>query len=96
MLQDRDVEVDIVQYLQDAPSADEIRGLLSRLELNAADIVRTSEPAFKESGLTRESPAEELIALLAEHPIVLQRPIVVVGESARIGRPPEQVLELLP
>jgi len=94
LLEARSVEVEIVEYLKHPPSADEIRGLLSGLGLNAIDIVRQSESAFKESGLTRESPADDLISLIERAPIVLERPIVVVGNSARIGRPPEQVLEL--
>lgn len=95
LLQENGVDVDIVEYLVTPPTADEIRDLLARLGLEPADIVRTGEAAFKESGLTRDSAPDELIALIAKSPAVLQRPIVVVGDAARIGRPPEQVLELL-
>jgi arsenate reductase len=94
LLEDRGVEFEIVEYLKDPPSAKEIRGLIARLGLRAADIVRSGEAAFKESGLNLESSADDLIALIAKQPVVLERPIVVVGDSARIGRPPEQVLEL--
>ena len=94
LLEERGVAVEIVEYLKTPPSAEEIRGLISRLGLDAADIVRTSETAFKESGLTRDSAVDDLISLIEKEPIVLERPIVVVGDSGRIGRPPEQVLEL--
>ena len=95
LLEERGIEIEVVEYLATPPSPDEIRQLLQRLGLEAADIVRTGEAAFKESGLTRRSPPEELISLMASAPIVIERPIVVVGDSARIGRPPENVLELL-
>lgn len=95
LLEQRGVEIDVIDYLATPPDADEIRDLLARLRLTAADVVRTSESAFKESGLTLESTPEQLVALIERAPIVLQRPIVVVGNSARIGRPPERVLELL-
>lgn len=95
LLEERGVDVDVIEYLKTPPTTDEIRGLLARLGVDAADIVRTGEPAFRVSGLTLESPPDELIALIASQPIVLERPIVVVGRSARVGRPPERVLELL-
>ena len=95
LLEERGAEIETVEYLKTPPSASEIRDLIARLGLEAADIVRTGEAPFRESGLALDSPDEDLIALMTREPIVMQRPIVVVGESARIGRPPEQVLELL-
>ena len=95
LLEERGIDVEVVEYLSARPTADEIRRLLKMLGLAPIDIVRRSEPAFRESGLDSESPDEELIALLAREPIVIERPIVVVGRKARLGRPPENVLELL-
>lgn len=95
LLQTRGIEPEIVEYLKDPPDADEIRELLRKLDVPVADIVRTGETAFRESGLALESPPDDLIELIVAHPSVLQRPIVVVGNQARIGRPPEQVLELI-
>lgn len=94
LLEERGIAVDIVEYLKNPPSATTVYDLLSRLEMDPADILRTGEPAFRESGLTTGSPAEELVELIVKQPIVLERPIVVFGNRARIGRPPEQVLEL--
>jgi arsenate reductase len=94
LLEERGIPVDIIDYLNDPPTANSIRTLLRQLELAAADIVRTGEAAFKESGLTVDSPPAALIELIVRAPIVLERPIVVVDGKARIGRPPEQVLEL--
>jgi arsenate reductase len=95
LLESRGVNVEIVDYLKSPPSANEIHELLARLEMRAADIVRASESAFVESGLDLDSRDADLIELMTKSPIVIQRPIVVVGDAARIGRPPEQVLELL-
>jgi arsenate reductase len=94
LLEDRGVEFDTVEYLKTPPSADEIRELLRLLGMKAADLVRTGEQAFRESGLTADASDAELIELMTAEPIVMQRPVVVAGHSARIGRPPEKVLEL--
>jgi arsenate reductase len=94
LLEERDIPVDIVEYLKHPLTANSIRTLLGQLDLEAADIVRTGETGFKESGLTVDSPADALIDLIAKEPTVLQRPIVVFDGKARVGRPPEQVLEL--
>ena len=95
LLADRGVDVDVVEYLSTPPTAGEIRRLLKLLGLTPFEIVRRAEPAFRASGLDSESSAEDLIALMAREPIVIERPIVVVGNKARLGRPPERVLELL-
>lgn len=94
LLEARGIPVEIIEYLKDPPSASAIRTLLRQLDLTAADIVRTGESAFKESGLTVGSAADALIELIERAPAVLERPIVVVDGNARIGRPPERVLEL--
>lgn len=95
LLEERGLDVQIIEYLKTPPSAEEIRALLEMLDLPAAAIVRKGEAAFKESGLSLESPAEELIALLGRQPVVMERPIVVIDGAARVGRPPERVLELI-
>ena len=94
LLEDRGVDVDVVLYLATPPTAGEIRRLLKLLGLTPFEIVRRGEPAFRASVLDSESSAEDLIALMAREPIVIERPIVVVGNKARLGRPPERVLEL--
>lgn len=95
LLKDRSIDIDVVEYLKSPLTADELRGIIDKLGITAADLVRTGETAFKQSGLSLSSPAEDLLELMAREPVVMQRPIVVIGEAARIGRPPEQVLELL-
>ena len=68
--------------------------LLDKLGLAAKDIVRFNEQAFRDSGLDETASDEQLLALIAAHPKILQRPIVEYGDAAAIGRPPEHVLEL--
>ena len=89
------VEATIVNYLQTPPTVGELRVLLKKLGIGAADLVRRGEAEFKENYSGRELGEEEWLAALAAHPILIERPIVVRGERAVIGRPPEKVKELL-
>lgn len=95
LLEEHGVEPEIIEYLNTPPDAATITALLGKLGLQARDIIRTNEEEFKASGLSLDSPAEELIGLIERAPKVLQRPIVEVGSQARIGRPPEQVLDII-
>lgn len=86
----------IIRYLETPLSASDIRQLLSMLKLTARDIIRKGEDAYKEAGLADITLSEEaLINAIAQHPKLLERPIVSKGEQAIIGRPPENVLTLL-
>jgi len=82
------------EYTREPLDVGEIRELLARLGLPAAAVLRRNDRAFKELGLSGEEADGELVAALAAHPTLLQRPIGVVGERAVIGRPPERLLEL--
>ena len=95
LLQEKGIEPEVVLYLDTAPDADEIRGLLARLGIDAGQLVRRGEDAYKECGLSADSSEEELIAAMASHPKLIERPIVVHGKRAVLGRPPENVLELI-
>jgi arsenate reductase (glutaredoxin) len=95
LLQEQGIEPDVVLYLETSPGAQEIRGLLEKLGISAAQLVRRGEEAYKECGLNSNSSEEELIAAMASHPKLIERPIVVSGARAVLGRPPENVLELL-
>lgn len=94
LLRARDIKPDVIEYLVTPPTRDELESLVRLLGCAVRDIVRFDEPAFVASGLGRDADPETLLALLAERPELLQRPIVVHGKRARIGRPPERVLEL--
>ncbi len=95
LLQDRGAEVTIRKYLEDAPSADELRAVLSRLGIPAIEMMRRGEARFKELGLSKDTPDENLIQAMAENPILVERPIGITADKAAIGRPPETLLTLL-
>ncbi|MGH8273511.1 MAG: arsenate reductase (glutaredoxin) [Gammaproteobacteria bacterium] len=96
LLKDRGIEPQIVEYMKTPPDEAALRKLLHKLGLDAREVIRKGEAPYKELGLGRDSVTEvELIAAIAAHPILLQRPIAVAGNRAVIGRPPERVLELL-
>lgn len=92
------VDAEIRLYLEDAPSADEILAVAARLEMPVAELLRRGESAFRDAtDLPDLADDAALAAWLAAHPIVLERPIVLDGDSGKavIGRPPENVSELL-
>ena len=95
LLRARGIEPEIVEYLKRPPAAEALKDLLGKLGLEPRDIVRTGETEFTEAGIDLSAADDETVfALIADHPKVLQRPIVETEHAARIGRPPEQVLEL--
>ncbi|KPK59098.1 MAG: arsenate reductase (glutaredoxin) [Gammaproteobacteria bacterium] len=95
LLRDQSINPVIVEYLKNPPDAQKIRELLKALNLGAADLLRTGESEYLELGLDGEDVTEEQrIRAMASHPRLIQRPIVVRGDRARLGRPPEKVLEL--
>ncbi|KAA1192832.1 arsenate reductase (glutaredoxin) [Pseudohalioglobus sediminis] len=95
LLQDAGIEPDVVLYLETGPDADEIRMLLEKLGISASQLVRRGEEAYKAAGLGTDSDDAEIIAAMARHPKLIERPVIVRGDRAVLGRPPENVLELL-
>ena len=91
-----DVEVQVILYLQDPPSVSELNLLLEKLGMKASELVRKGESIIKELDIDLSSISnDDLISIMAEHPILIERPIVFNESSAIIGRPPENVEELL-
>jgi arsenate reductase len=95
LLEQYGVTPEIVLYLETAPDADELRSLLGKLGIKATQLVRSGEDAYRECSLGRDSSDEAVLASMASHPKLIERPIVVRGERAVLGRPPENVLELI-
>lgn len=96
LLRERGVEPEVVEYLQTPPSAAELERLLGLLGMQPRELMRQKEAAYLEAGLDDPGLSRaEQIARMVKHPIVIERPIVVVGERAVLGRPPEAVLDLL-
>ena len=96
LLKAKGVDLEIVEYLSAPLSETEIKGLLSKLQMGPRELMRPNEDIFKGLGLhDRGLTDETLIQMIHKHPVLIQRPIVVNGEKAAIGRPPEVVLEIL-
>ena len=87
--------VRIRTYLNDTPSEEEISTACLTLGIGPIDIMRTGERLFKELELSKSDADDTLVRAMAAHPILIERPIVFHGGKARIGRPPESVLEIL-
>jgi arsenate reductase len=97
LLRDRGIEPRIIEYLRTPLSAAELRDLAAALGVAARALLRSGEPEYRDLGLADDALGEtQILEALATHPKLLQRPIVVAGGKARIGRPPERVLEILP
>ena len=96
LLQERGIEPEIRAYLDDPPDEAELRRLLKLLKLEPRQLMRRGEAEYREQGLADESLTDDtLIAAMAATPRLIERPIVVTGGKAAIGRPPESVLDIL-
>jgi arsenate reductase len=96
LLEARGLTPTIIRYLETPPDAAQLRDLLGKLGIGARELLRTGEEEYKALNLADASLSDEqLIAAMAAHPKLIERPILVVGDKAIIGRPPESVLEIL-
>lgn len=97
VLQEKGLEPDIVEYLKTPPTAAEIASIIELLGFDSArQLMRKNEQEFKDMGLSDTSLSEsQLIEAMAKAPKLIERPIVVTDSQARIGRPPEAVLDIL-
>lgn len=97
LLQQQGVEPEVILYLETPPSVAELKTLLQQLGFSSArELMRKKEDIYQELKLSDETLSEEqLLAAMVVNPKLIERPIVVKGNQARIGRPPEQVLEII-
>ncbi|QKZ06409.1 MULTISPECIES: arsenate reductase (glutaredoxin) [Pseudomonas] len=97
LLQARGLEPTVVRYLDTPPDADALKGVLAKLGLHARALLRTGEDEYKALNLADATLGEDqLIDAMVQHPKLIERPILIAGDKAAIGRPPEKVLEILP
>jgi arsenate reductase len=89
------ISVEVVEYLKTPPTRDELVALIAKLGLPPGDIVRTNETIFKNEYHGRVMSDDDWIDAMVDHPILIERPILVAGDRAVVARPPERVLELL-
>ena len=96
LIEETGVKPKVVKYLETPPSPAELKRVLKKLGLKPRDILRKSETRYAELGLQDPDLKDAaLIATMVENPILIERPIVVSGDKAAIGRPPEAVLKIL-
>lgn len=96
LLQDRGIEPRVVPYLKEPPSARELDRVLRLLGMEPRELMRKKEAPYGELGLADQGlTRKQLIDAMVQHPVLIERPVVIRGEAARLGRPPETVLEIL-
>ena len=96
ILNRQEVSTEVVLYLENPPSTEEVASILQKLGLDPRDVIRKGEEEYKRLNLKDQSLTEnELIAFMSENPKLIERPIVIKGNKAVIGRPPENVLSII-
>jgi arsenate reductase len=95
LLIDNDVDPEIFEYLKTPPTVEELSDIVNMLGLNPVELVRKGEAIYKEKYRGLALSDNEWIEAMVENPKLIERPIVIYGNQARLGRPPELVLELL-
>lgn len=97
LIRERGIEPEIVEYLKEPTDPDTLKRIIEMLGIAPRELLRTVESEYREQGLDDKSLDDDaLIRAMCDHPRLIQRPIVLMGEQARIGRPPEAVEEILP
>ena len=94
IIKDQGEPVEIIEYLKETPTIEELKSILKKLGLKSQDIIRKGEAIFKENFKGKELGEKEWLQVLNENPKLIERPIVVKGDKAVIGRPPDMVKQL--
>ena len=95
LLEEKGIDAKVVKYLEDVPTKEELTELLGMLDMTARELMRTKEDVYKELNLKDETSEEALIEAMVANPKLIERPIVIRGDKAVIGRPIEKVVELI-
>ncbi len=96
LLEERGIEPEVILYLEATPDTETLAGIIRKLDITPRDLLRKGESAYRDLNLASEDITDaELIEAMVREPILIERPIVVCGEKAVIGRPPEKVLDLI-
>ena len=95
LISDAGKDVEIIEYLKDVPTKEELKSIVDLLNISPEQLLRKNEAIFKEQFKGRSFTDEEWIKIMIENPKLIERPIVVDGKKAVLGRPPENVLSLL-
>lgn len=95
LLEERGAKFELREYLKEPLTRSELASLVERLGMPVTKWVRKGEDVYKAAGLSSDSSDAAVLDAMVEHPILMERPIVVRGQRAAVGRPPEQVLDIL-
>lgn len=95
LLEEHGVAPEVVRYLDEPPTREELVALLAKLGMQASQLVRMGEEVCKTEYAGKDMSEDDWLNAMLTHPVLIERPIIVAGERAVIGRPPERVLELL-
>ncbi len=95
LLEEKGYQPTIIKYLESPPSVEELKKILTLLDLTPLQLIRKGESLYKENYKNRTFTTEEWLTILVENPKLIERPIFIHNGQARIGRPPETVLEIL-
>ncbi len=96
LLESNNIDTQIIKYLETPPSVEDLESICGLLSCSPRDLLRTGEADYKEAGMDNINLSDtELLTLMTQYPKVIQRPIVIYKNQAVIGRPPENVLDLI-
>lgn len=95
LLEEQGEDIEIIKYLDDVPSRESLENILSLLKVKPIELVRTNETIWKERYKDATLSDNEVIEAMLENPILIERPIVIKGNQAAIGRPPRLILDIL-
>lgn len=95
LLELKGINVNIVKYLENTPTKEQIKNILKKLNIKASQLLRTGEDIYKELNLEQIDDEDKLIEIMVEHPILIERPIIIKDDIAVIARPIENLEELL-
>ena len=96
LIQEKNIDINIIEYLKTPPDISQLKQVLKQLGYEPRQLMRKSEQIYKDLDLGNENKTtEDLVIAMAQNPILIERPIVLSGEKAAIGRPPESVLNIL-
>jgi arsenate reductase len=95
LLEEHGITPEVVRYLDEPPTREELIALLAKLGMKPSELVRTGEDLCKTECAGKAMSEDDWLTVMLKHPVLIERPIVVCGEGAVVARPPEKVLELL-
>ena len=95
LLREQGIEPEIIEYLKTPPDREELEAIIDTLGIEPRDLIRRHEARYKELDLDQDLGRDELIDIMVANPILIERPIVISGGKAAIGRPPKKILDIL-